>query len=290
MKITTLTSALLVAGFSTAAFSALPPEAPSIYGNGPDSPRVASTNMSEAEKASYALYEGVMQVAEATIHATSCGNMAGSYPLSIYSNGIPDDGDPEDNIVTVSSLGGQFMLEADPQDPVFFRGQKFKINQYPDSRNTIGKLNGVELTGFKGNAIYNEDNNVLFQNAFVKVMGANGRYENYKGKVIKDFYQGSMGASEYEIIDWGLQTLHKFGYPVNKYWQRSKARRSDGTWASTVFVKDRLVGTTSCRIVISTVGDNNQDIFDQAGKLTISVTDPEDTVDTDLAIDFIAVP
>ena len=90
--------------------------------------------------------------------------------------------------------------------------------------------------------------------------------------MIKDFYRGSLNNASpeyYNIYDWGLQSLDKLGYPVNKYWQRSKSHRDDGTIGRTVFVKDRLVGPTSCRIIIDTTGFNNQDFFQQTGKLKI---------------------
>ncbi len=91
-------------------------------------------------------------------------------------------------------------------------------------------------------------------------------------QVIKDFYRGSLDNTTveyYNIYDWGLQSLDKLGYPVNKYWQRSKSHRDDGSIGRTVFVKDRLVGSTSCRILIDTTGFNNQDFFQQTGTISI---------------------
>jgi hypothetical protein len=117
--------------------------------------------------------------------------------------------------------------------------------------------------------------------SYVSVLGINNRFDRYYGKVIKDFYRGSLDDQTneyYNIYDWGLQALDKLGYPVNKYWQRSKSHRDDGSIGRTVFVKDRLVGATSCRIVIDTSGFNNEDFFDQTGWLKIAAVSPSTPV------------
>jgi hypothetical protein len=43
-------------------------------------------------------------------------------------------------------------------------------------------------------------------------------------------------------------------------------------------VKDRLVGPSSCRIVLSTHGENQEGFFQQTGTLTISTSKPSDPV------------
>lgn len=279
-KFTTVISATLMASFSSVAFS-MPPTPPPAYNNGPDSPAISSTNMTESERAGFALYEQALHVTEAIIHARGCSTMAGSYTFVSFANGIPDDGDPPNNTATILSTNGLLVLNADPRAPEAFQGQKFDMNQpFDGTFNTIAFNGGphllvTDVANYRGVATYNEDNNILFQGGRVDVTGANNRFNRYQERIIKDFYQGSLGATPIEIIDWGLQVLNKEGYPVDKYWQRSRACRSDGGSGDITFVKDRLVGDTSCRIVIATNGTNNSDIFDQAGSLTISVQDPD---------------
>jgi hypothetical protein len=135
-----------------------------------------------------------------------------------------------------------------------------------------GTLNGRPVRNYHADLAFNGVNNMMDSTSYVEVLSINNRYDRYYGKVIKDFYRGSLdnASSEYyNIYDWGLQSLDKLGYPVNKYWQRSKSHRDDGTIGRTVFVKDRLVGSTSCRIIIDTKGFNNQDYFQQTGSLII---------------------
>ncbi|MCB1873322.1 MAG: hypothetical protein KDI49_15205, partial [Gammaproteobacteria bacterium] len=97
--------------------------------------------------------------------------------------------------------------------------------------------------------------------------------------VIKDFYMGVPGkAGAHNIFDWGLQSLDKGSFPVEKYWQRSKTRRSDGGNGQTAFVKDRLVGPSPCRIAIYMEGTNAplSNSFNQVGTLEIKAVLPSE--------------
>ena len=135
-----------------------------------------------------------------------------------------------------------------------------------------GILKSKPVQNYRAQLAYNSANNMLDSQSSVQVLGINQRFDTYTGKVIKDFYNGTIDPNSTDrvnIYDWGLQSLDKENYPVNKYWQRSKSHRSDGSIGRTVFVKDRLVGATSCRIIIDTLGENNQDFFSQTGSLTI---------------------
>ncbi len=268
-KCTLYASAALLAGFSTVALSVDPPQSPGVYAGGPTSPAVASTNMAESERIAFGLLESTMQVAEAKIHATSCASTAGSYPLSVVAD--TNNVFAGNYTATIVSFGGAYSLVATPL-PIVPQpgGQKIDI-----ADTGAGIFDGSTVGGFRGRAIYNDANNILFQRGSLSVVGNNGTPDRYQGRVIKDFYQGTQGANAYEIFDWGLQTLHKFSYPVNKYWQRSKAHRSDGSQGRTVFVKDRLVGQSRCRITVDVSGLNDGfEFIQQAGTLTVSTDAP----------------
>ena len=283
MKLIALASAIMMTSMSAAASATMePPAAPTQYGYGPQSPLVATTNMSDAERAAFALLEGVMTVAKAKIHATSCSATVGTYPTSIVTNGLLATDMAADNSITVTSLGGAFKLEAKMRNKVAFRGQKVKIQQVG-----AGQFDGRAVSSLDMNGFYNVANNMLTQNGSVDVVGANGRPDRYKGSLIKDFFRGAIHETKssgdidpefYLIYDWGLEALKKLGYPVNKYWQRSKARRSDGTFGKIVFVQDRLVGATSCRITIALEGDNYADYVLMTGNVSVSTAKPSDPV------------
>jgi hypothetical protein len=259
-------SAAVLAVVSTAAVSAEPPAVPGIYSAGPQSPLVASTDLSLAERTAYANYEAIMQIAEARIHATSCSNSAGSFAITAFSDGSVNN--PDQNFATVLSNASSFTVKSKSAAPdtVDNRGQLISVDM------PAGSLAGRAVRLYHADLAYNGVNNMMDSTSSVEVNSINGRFDKYYGKVIKDFYRGALVDTDLEyfnIYDWGLQSLDKLGYPVNKYWQRSKSHRDDGTIGRTVFVKDRLVGSTSCRIIIDTTGFNNQDFFQQTGNLKI---------------------
>lgn len=275
IKLNALSVAIL-AGFSTVALSDVPPAVPDMYQGGPSSLQFQDLSLSDAERAGYALAEGAMQMAEATILAkASCSAAAGSYPIvDFFASGDVDD--PEANTITVLSPGGSFTLEAD-LDPIdSFRGQTMTVNQAGS-----GKLAGTALKEYTNYVSFNAAGTMMVAEGSVKAKGVNNLFDLFQLKIIKDFYRdnvrlnsGDKRAQVPVIYDWGLQSVSKLGYPLNKYWQRSKSLRDDGFEGYTHFVKDRLVGSSACRIDFYTTGSNNADFFQQDGTLTISTAIP----------------
>jgi hypothetical protein len=267
-KVKVLSSAILM-GISSIAVSADPPAAPgaaTIYQFGPQSPLAANTDLSEAEREAYALYEGILKITEAKIHATSCQTAADSLGTTTV-NTWADGRLGQQDFATVVSNGGSFKLVATALNPIPFRGQQVIVAQ-----EGVGALGGSGVFQYAGTAIYNNVNNMMVANHSMYVTGINGDPDLYQGSEIKDFYRGSLAPADkdyFTIFDYGLQSLSKLGYPVNKYWQRSKSRRDNGSFGRTVFVKDRLVGATSFRISLDTHDYNNHSYFWQTGTLTI---------------------
>ena len=104
----------------------------------------------------------------------------------------------------------------------------------------------------------------------------------YNGFIIKDFYLLPDNPTTDEvnentfIYDWGLQVVKKNGYPIEKWWQRSKSKRFNGGNSRTVWVKDRLVGLSECRITIDVAGQNSTDGLYQHGTATLERVLPSD--------------
>jgi hypothetical protein len=259
-KLTILASAV-AASFATSAIAS-PPPPPEMYGDGPTKLNISGTSLSTAEEAAYALYEGALQVTEAAILAKGCSNLAGTYPISAFADGSSD---PSSNKVEVLSPGYSYTLEADVKKPAANRGQGFEV------KGEEGGFAGVAFKDFSGKYVYNKNGTILTGYADVSAKGVNGAFDKFSHKVIKDFYRDD---SNYYIFDWGLQSVNKLGYPVDKYWQRSQSLRDDGYVGHTVFVKDRLVGSSACRIAIKTCGSNNYDFFWQDGYLVVSTDAP----------------
>ena len=287
IKITALTAGILAVISATA--NAAPPAAPSpMYDGGPASPLLNTTNLSAAERSAFALYEGVLKVTEAKIHATTCA--AATFDLEVYADGSLGSntaGRSIFNQVKVTGSGGsgapQFELNANLSTPVAGRGQQVAVSLNNPLSSALGSS---KITQFNATYAFNNVNNMLVTNNLtIGIIGINGSSslpDIYTGNLIKDFYHGSTNPADadyYNIYDWGLQSISKLGYPVNKWWQRSITHRDDGVVGRTVWVKDRLVGATSCRIVIDTNGYNNQNIFWQGdsigtGTLTIAPVAP----------------
>lgn len=265
-----LTTALLVGFSGIAQADPLPP--PSNYNLGPTSPLVASTDISAAERAAYALLEGAMQMAEARIATTNCSLSSGTYEVFIFSDGSVNN--PDYNFATVDSVASTFTLSATLKAADSFWGQTMVVNQVGG-----GAFNKIPLSNFYAQVTYNAKGTVMEMDSSFNVYGNNGRYNALKGKLIKDFnlVTDSLSGQPY-IIDWGTQSISKLGYPVQQYWQRSKVTRDDGNAGRTVFVKDRTTGPTSCRLVIDTHDYNNHDFFYQTGTLTISTSVPGSAV------------
>lgn len=275
-RITTLTAAVLM-GISSMA-SANPPGVPEIYNNtnGPATPELNMTNMRTVEKAAFALNEALLQAAESYVYVNGCPSAAEplSVPVTAYAH------DPSKvYYIQTDTLNG-VKLVATPRTNVKGFGQHFDVEQP-----VLGYLNGKEVYKVRGRYTFNSVNNMMVnEKTQIDIKSQLGGTDTYYSTVIKDFYHGNTydtAGNFYEIYDYGLQSLSKFGYPVNKWWQKSKAIRDNGQEACTVFQKDRLVGTSACRIVLATDGVSQPGYFNQTGHLTISALAPN-AVDTDI--------
>ncbi len=274
-KIKMIVAAIAVAGTSTMAFAAEPPDVPQGYETGPASPSQNTTNMSEHERIAFAMLEGLLQMTEGRIHADGCDAM--TLPIEIWAD---DDGD---NYAKMGSFGNNVEMTATAGN-LDYRGQKVKVEQDP----VDGHIAVTEVSDFESTMKYNAAGNMMVGDMSVNIKGLLTPNESkFVGSVIKDFAMGGgettndgggKPSTKYYVYDWGLQSLSKLGYPVEKYWQRSKVKRKNGGDGRTVFVKDRLVGNTECRITINLYGDNFVDSFWMTGDLTVAKVDPSEAV------------
>ena len=266
-KIKMLAAAVTAASVSTMA-GANPPDAPGVYTLGPMSPAINTTNLSAQERAAFALLEGILQSVEGKIHAAGC--VALTLPLKVYSDALTD---PVVGNAKLGTAPADMTLVATGVAPTF-RGQIINVAQNP----AAGYVGNTPVSDYASNMVFNSANNMMVgAMTQVNVMSINWVPNQFTGYVIKDFYMGNdknVPSDAHIVYDWGLQSLSKEGYPVEKYWQRSKTRRSDGGNGQTAFVKDRLVGVVPCRIAIALSGLNQFGIFQQTGTLSIQPVAP----------------
>jgi hypothetical protein len=242
-----------------------PPSAPDVYAAKGATP---APNLFLSEKAAFAVMEGALQEAEAIIYQGGCAAASGN-KTRVWDVSTNVD-DTATGSIDVSSNGvAQFSLAvkggelAGPP-----KGSKFDVSG--DLNNV---LNGSKLPKYSSTAYYSATGQMMTQAALFEARNVNNNYDKLSGTVIKDFYKVGGKDSNPVIYDWGLQSVSKNNIPQDKWWQRSRATRSDNDYGRTTFIKDRLFSAKNggtCRIVIDTTGTNDADGFFQDGTLTIS--------------------
>jgi hypothetical protein len=274
-KITTKATAIaaVLLGISSVATAGDPVPVPSIYNLGPASPILNMTDMRDTERAAYALGEALLQATESLIYVKGCTPF--EVGVDVYSH-------PASNVhfIQDTSFGG-IVLNAILQPEVPGFGQHIDVAQTA----TTAILNGTQVKNVNGRYSYSAKNNLMVnEKTGIEVKGQLRTFDKFYSSVIKDFYHGNTynSAGEFYVLyDYGLQSLSKFGYPVNKWWQKSKAVRDDGQQGCTVFQKDRLVGAGVCRITLATTGLSQPGLYWQSGTLKVS-TDLPNTNETEL--------
>lgn len=263
-----LLTILILSGFCKLAYPVSPQAAPDIYAAGPTPPLLANSGIFAAERAAYALLEAVLHQTKSVISSTSCANSVSVSDISIYTDGSVNN--PTFNFVTIDSIASSYTLNATLNNYSSFWGQTLTIKQP-----ATGSFIKHPIYTYSANVSYNGADSIMVMNQINSVKGINGLPDNYQSQVIKDFYAATDADTGLPyIFDWGVQSLSKLNYPVENYWQRSKALRDDATIGRTVFELDRIVGASACRIIIDISGDNNEDYFWQTGTLTISSVRP----------------
>lgn len=275
-KITTFAATAILFGVCSIS-SADVVNPPGIYNGGPASPRLNMTDMRVTERAAYSLGEAFMQTTEAYVYAKGCQEF--TVPITIYSH--PDSAD---NFIQDNTFNG-IKLIATLTGSVAGFGQHIDVEQQ-----IAATLNGNAVQSLRGRYSYSGKNNMMVnERTSIQIKGQLRGYDNFSSSVIKDFYHGNtydLFGDFYELYDYGLQSLSKYGYPVNKWWQKSKSVRDNGQQGCFVLQKDRLVGAGQCRITLSTVGVSQPGLFWQDGTLEVEAVNPNSP---DLALDGCSV-
>ena len=273
-KITTIMASAMLMGV-TMSVSADAPPVPRIYRDGPLAPYTVP-NLFLQEKTAFALLEGAMQAAEGIVYTSGCAGASGEWDLGVE---VFDDGagslEVSSNGVSQLNLTGVASVIAKSPG-----GNKVRVTG-------AGALKGKTLN-YSSNAYYNKSGAMMVQSATFGVKSVNGNLDPLSGTVIKDFWKAdprnleTLSCNDVArcfnpripvIFDWGLQSVSKNLVPQDKWWQRSRANRSNGVFARTWFQKTRLYSAKNggaCSITINLRGSNDADFFGQSGSLIIS--------------------
>jgi hypothetical protein len=254
-------SAAMLAGFAASASATFPVDPISSLPSGGKFPTKA-TRLSNPERGAFLLLEAAQQIAEGRIYMYGCAASKGTFDVSVTT----DDSGAGD--LALVSAASEFDASVKPGSKSATLGDKWSVSG-------TGAFNKVPFTGYSADGAYDLVGGVMTQTALYNGKSVNTNFDPLSGHVIKDFYwqSGSVDSFKVPVLwDYGLQAVDKKGYPQAKYWQWSKAWRSDNVDGHTEFHKTRIYNATGngkCSIDVSLDGSNTFDGFDQQGTMTI---------------------
>ena len=254
-----------------------PLKAPSLFDKGPAA--MTAINLKTEELTSLILLNSAVDLAKSAALATGCESVEGSYSIEVITDGAINK--PEANAIKIASPGKTepLILNAIAEEPDSFHGQAFTIRQAKNS-----KLKETLISEYSGTANINRELTLLSMQGSANVLGQNNTPSPYLNLRLKHFYEEPNSDNSLYLSGWGFASLSKEGFPVNKFWVRSKALKSDGQLKRVVLQEDLLIGFSSCRIVIDSATDikkktdeqEKQKSFAFKGTMTISKSQPNE--------------
>ena len=217
---------------------------PSMFDNGPAA--ITAIKLKADEMASLVLLEGVISLASLAVLADGCQLVEGNYSIEVTADGAINK--PETNVAKIISPGSSelLILKATIEAPVSYLGQNIKIRQAKKS-----KLKETLMSEYTSVASINRELTLLSIHSNANILGQNKTLNPYQNVLIKHFYQEqNLDNKNQYILGWGSASSSKASFPVNQFWVRFKALKTNGELKRLVLQEDRLVGASSCRIVI----------------------------------------
>ena len=228
-------------------------DAPPLFSDGPRSPTVIKLEPNEI--ASLMLLEGLMDISSTAALANDCQSTEGKYSIEISADGAINT--PETNTGKISSPGNSepLVLNATMEAPDSFFGQHINIRQTKTS-----KLKETQISEYSSVATLNHELTLLSMDSKANILGRNNIPLPHQNLLIKDFYEEQKPDQQNEyILGWGSASLSKASFPTNLGWLLLKALKASGRLSRAVLEENRLIGTSSCRIVIDTSAETKTD-------------------------------
>ncbi len=255
---------------------------PSIFNAGPTPIAVSIIKLKTNEIASLILLEGIASVASSAVLVSGCQTLEGKFPFEMTTDGSINK--PEANFITVNSSkkSEPLTLNATIDEPDTFRGQQINIRQSKKS-----KLKETVISEYSSNATFNRDLTLLSMHSKVKVLGQNNIIGLYQNELLKHFYEDKKRDSKNQkIVGWGMASSSETNFPVNTFWTRYKAYKTNSKLEKMVIQYDRIVGASSCRIVIDGVTKIKKEtkkdkVISFKGMMTISRAKPSEASSVD---------
>ncbi len=233
--------------------------------------------LSPQEKTAVSLYEGIMDIVNAKINASSCFIMKGKYQITLFATGA-DDQRKQNNMVSAKLPGNTTYLLAGPNYVnmpdassvyvVSTRGPTSYEFTPIDTYRAIYTFDGAgETMSMTGNLELRDFISVTHRFSTLAITN----FSNSSSNEIQEEYVTNIG--------WGMSSLSNQKFPHSKYWERIKFQRHSNDQGRTILVRDLLTLPASCRITIDTIGYNNTDYISQQGHVTVGTAIPGDPVD-----------
>lgn len=265
--------------------SSEPVKVPGMFDNGPAA--ITAIGLETNAIASLMLLESVMDISNSVILASGCQSVEGNYSIEISADGAINK--PETNVVKITSPGNSepLVLNAILETPDSFLGQNIKIHQVKNS-----KLKETLISEYSAVATVNRELTLLSMYSSVKAQGQNNNLIPHQNILLKQFYEEQKPDNKNQyILGWGSTSLSKAGFPVNLAWARFKAQKADGQLKRVVLQDDRLIGASSCRILIDSAAEITKDTEKEnqkniALKGVMTIIKPESHENNPVAFEF----
>jgi hypothetical protein len=277
-------SGMLCFSLNTQASSSLV-AVPDLFENGPVA--LAAIKLESVEITSLMLLQSVMDISSSAVLANSCQAVEGIYPIEISADGALNR--PETNFGKINSSGNTepLVFSATMEAANSFHGQNITIRQTKN-----GKLKETLIQEYSSVAAVNRELTLLTMHSNANVSGQNNTLIPHQNLLIKHFYEEQKPDNQNQyILGWGAASLSKTGFPLNLAWLRFKALKTNGQLKRVVLQEDRLIGNSSCRILIDSAAEIKKDNEKENQKNVVlkglmTITRPQSIEDNTVAFEF----
>lgn len=237
--------------------------------------------LSAQDRMTFALLTSVADIVAARADASSCYELQGQYPITLFATGV-SGGRIQDNMVTFDLQNRMgyvmgFPYQAIPEVGTTIQTMFFLPASLIGTTDTL-----LRIKEYKGRYVYDSTNELLTMTSNVSLLTPITLSElKYRATEITNFSPDSTNSLEGTNISndgWGMNALMNSDFPRSKYWKRFKISRDEGVNARAVLVSDILSDGQSCRVEIDMNGHNGSDYINQNGYLTIDLSEPHDPV------------
>lgn len=234
----------------------------------------SSAALTAPEKSTFSLLNSIMDIVSAKVDASSCYELRGQYPLTLFATGVGGQR-KQNNMISVQLPVHEVSVAAFVKDNIPEVGSRI-LTLY---MRTSAYNDYDPVRRYQGTYDFNSDDDLLSMISELEFYTDYSylKTQAYTTGKITSFNRSSVSESDDAYathVGWGMSRLSNPEYPKEKYWQRFKISRDAGTSGRSVLVRDLLAYMKSCRIKIDMNGHNGTDYIAQDGYITVDLAEP----------------